>query len=50
MLSIKNTPQSERYTQTRSKEIEKQIHSIGNERKAGVTILIAEKIDFKIRL
>ena len=35
--------------QTESKEMEKECHTHGNEKKARVTILTSEKIDFKIK-
>ena len=35
--------------QTESREMEKESHTHGNEKKAGVAILILDKIDFKIK-
>ena len=35
--------------QTESKEMEKECHTHGNEKKAGVAILTLDKIDFKIK-
>ena len=49
MLSTRDTPQSKRFTQAESEGMEKILHANGHEKKAGVAILISDKIDFKTR-
>ena len=49
MLPLRDPPQIERYTQTKSKGIEKDIPCKWKRRKTGVTILISDKIDFKTK-
>ena len=50
MLSARDQPQNKGHTQTKSEGLEKKIfHSKGDQNKAGVTILISDKIDFKIK-
>ena len=41
--------QTQRHIQTESKRMEKILHANGKQKKAGVTILISDKIDFKIK-
>ena len=50
MLSTKDPPQTQRNTQTESKGLEKIFHENGDQKKAGVAILISGKISFKIAL
>ena len=48
MLPIRDPPQNNRPTQTESEGLEKKIFQAnGQERTAGVAILISNKIDFK---
>ena len=47
MLSTRDPPQNESDTQTKIKGWEKVFHANGNEKKAGLSILIIYKIDFK---
>ena len=47
MQSQRDPPQTERYTQTKSKRIEKVFHANGKGKHAGVAILISNKINFK---
>ena len=47
MLSIRDSPQSKRYTQTKSKGMEKDMMQMETKKKARVAILISDKIDFK---
>ena len=49
MLSLRDPPKIERYTQTKSKEMEKDISCKWKEKKAGVAIFITDKIDFKTK-
>ena len=50
MLSTRDPPQNKGHTQTESEGLEKKIfHVNGDQKKAGVTILISDKIDFKIK-
>ena len=50
MLSTGDPPQNKRYTQVESKGIENKIlQANGQEKKAGVAILISDKIDFKTK-
>ena len=42
MLSIRDEPQNERYTQTKSKGMEKIFHANGNEKNSGVAIPISD--------
>ena len=50
MLSTRDPPQSKGNIQTESEGLEKKIfHANGDQKKAGVTILISDKIDFKIK-
>ena len=49
MLPTRGPPRRKRPTQTKSAELEKSIPSKQTGKKAGVTILISDKIDFKIK-
>ena len=46
MLPTRDTLQIQRHTQIESEGMEKGIHANGNQKKAGVAILISDKIDF----
>ena len=48
MLSIRDPPQNKGHTQTKSEGLEKSI-SHRDQKKAGVAILISDKIDFEIK-
>ena len=49
MLSIRDSPQNKGHIQTESKGLEKKkIHANGDQKKAGVPILVSDKTDFKI--
>ena len=47
MLSTRDAPQNKGHIQTESEGLEKDIHANGDQKKAGVAILISDKIDFK---
>ena len=47
MLSTRDPLQTLGHTQTESEGMEKEFHANGNQKKAGVAILISDKIDFK---
>ena len=50
MLSTRNSPQNKRHIQTKSEGLEKKIfHANRDQKKAVVTILIPDKIDFQIK-
>ena len=49
MLSTRNKSQNKGHIQTESEGLEKDIHANGDQKKAGVAILISEKIDFEIK-
>ena len=49
MLSTRDPPQNKGHTQTKSEGLEKNISRKRRPKKAGVTILISGKIDFKIK-
>ena len=49
MLSTRDSPQTKEHIQTESEGLEKDIHAKGDQKKAGVTILISDKIDFEIK-
>ena len=49
MLSTRNPPQNNRHIQTKSEGLEKIFHANGEQKKAGVAILISDKIDFQIK-
>ena len=46
MLSIRDPVQNKRHIQTKSEGLEKIFHANGDQKKAGVAILISDKIDF----
>ena len=48
MLSTRNPPQNKRHIQNKSEGLEKNI-SRRDQKKAGVAILISDKIDFQIK-
>ena len=50
MLSTSNPPQTKRHIQTKSERMENIFHANGKQKKAGVAILISDKIDFKIKI
>ena len=45
----KRRPQNKGHTQTKSEGLEKIVHANGDQKKAGVAILISDKIDFTIK-
>ena len=47
MLSIRDSPRSKTYTQTKSKGMEKDISCKWKGKKAGVAVLLSDKMDFK---
>ena len=49
MLSTRDPPQTMGHIQTESEELENICHENGDQKKAGVAILISEKIDFEIK-
>ena len=49
MLSKRDPLQIQGHIQTESEGMEKVFHAYGNQKKAGVAILISDKIDFKIK-
>ena len=49
MLSTRDPPQNKEHIQTESEELEKDISCKWRPKKAGVAILISDKIDFKIK-
>ena len=49
MLPPRHPPQIKRHTQTKTKGMENDIHTIGKDKKAGVAMLISDKIDFKTK-
>ena len=49
ILSTRDPSQNKGHKQTQSEGLEKIIQAHGDQKKAGVTILISEKIDFKIK-
>ena len=49
MLSTRDLPQNKGHTQTKSEGLEKNISANGDQKKAGVTILISDKMDFEIK-
>ena len=48
MLPTRDTLQTQRYTQTESKGMEKIFHATNREKK-GVAVLVSDKIDFKTK-
>ena len=49
ILSTRDPLQTQGHIQTESEGMEKIFHENGSQKKAGVTILISKKIDFKIK-
>ena len=49
MLSPRDPPQKKGHIQTESEGLGKLFHTKGDQKKAGVVILISDKIDFKIK-
>ena len=49
MLSTRDPPQNKGHIQTESEGLEKIFNANGDQKKAGVAILISDKIDFKIK-
>ena len=49
MLSTRDPPQNKGHIQTKSEGLEKIFHTKGDQKKAGVSILISDKIDFQIK-
>ena len=49
MLSARDPPQTKGHTQTESEGLKKIFHSNGDQKKAGVAILISDEIDFEIK-
>ena len=47
MLSTRDLPQTKGHIQTESEGLEKVFHANGDQKKAGVAILISDKIDFE---
>ena len=47
MLSTRDPPQNRGHIQTESEGLEKDFHANREQKKAGVAILISDKIDFK---
>ena len=47
-LSTRDLPKTQRHIQTESEGLEKRFHTNGDQKKAGVAILISDKIDFEI--
>ena len=48
-LSIRDPPQNKGHIHTESEGLGKIFHANGDQKKAGVAILISDKIDFKIK-
>ena len=49
MLSTRDPPQNKGHMQAESEGLEKIFHTNGDQKKAGVTIVISDKVDFKIK-
>ena len=49
MLSTRDPLQNKGHIQTKSEGLEKIFHANGDRKKAGVAILISDKIDFQIK-
>ena len=49
MLSTRDPPQNKGHIQTESEGLEKIFHANGDQQKAGVVILISDKINFEIK-
>ena len=49
MLPTRNPPQNKGHIQTESEGLEKIFHENGDQKRAGVAILLSNKIDFEIK-
>ena len=49
MLSTRNTPETKGHVQTENEGLEKIFHVNGDQKIAGVAIVISDKIDFKTK-
>ena len=49
ILSTRDPPQNKGHIQTESEGLKKIFHTNGDQKKAGVSILISDKIDFEIK-
>ena len=49
MQSTRDPPQTQGHIQTESEDWKKVFHASGEQKKAGVAILISDKIDFEIK-
>ena len=49
MLPTKDSPQMQRHTQTRNEGMEKDISCKQQGKKAGVAVLLSDKLDFKTK-
>ena len=49
MLSTRHPPQTKEHIQAESEGLEKYINTNGDQKKAGIAILISDKIDFEIK-
>ena len=49
ILSTRDPPHNKGHIQTKSEGLEKIFHANGDQKKAGVAILISDKIDFQIK-
>ena len=49
MLSTRDPPQNRGHIQTESEGLENDFHANGDQKKAGVAILMSDKIDFTIK-
>ena len=49
MLPTRDSLQTQGHTQTENKGMEKIIHATNREKKAGVAVLVPDKIDFKTK-
>ena len=49
MLLTRNSPQTQRHAQTKSQGMENIFQANNSEKKAGVAVLISDKIDFKTK-
>ena len=49
MLPTRDPPQNKGHIQTESEGLEKYFHTNGDQKKAGVAILISDKIDLEIK-
>ena len=49
ILSTRDPPQAQGHIETEGEKLEKDIHANGDQKTAGVAILISDKIDFEIK-